>query len=129
MKKQNVEKIISLRLWHSVIIAFSALSALAVIFIDNWNEIFMWLSIAVAILCSNGKYEKVDELAKQNIAKANTIAMWLLFAALCYFGMYARYHEIPALFIIIAIFSVLAIRSILFLIFDTSFGETEESDG
>lgn len=128
MKKQNNEKIISLRLWHSVIVALSALSALAVIFIENWNEIFMWLSIAVAILC-NGKYEKVDELAKQNIAKANTIAMWLFFAALCYFGMYARFHAIPASFIIIVIFSVLAIRSILFLIFDTSFGDTGESDG
>lgn len=128
MKKQKVEKMISLRLWHSVIIALSVLSVLAIIFIDNWNEVFMWLSIAVAILC-NGKYEKVDELAKQNLAKVNTISMWLFFAALCYFGMYARYHAIPASFIIIVIFSVFAIRSILFLIFDTSFGTKEESDG
>lgn len=128
MKKQKVEKIKSLRSYHAAIAVLSAFGVLAVIFIDNWNEMVVWLLIAVSIFC-NGKYEKVDELAKQNIARANSIAMWMLFAALCYFGMYARYRTIPAAFIIIVICSVLAIRSILFLIFDTSFGNTEESDG
>lgn len=104
------------------------MGVLSVIFIDNWSEMIVWLPIAVSIFC-DGKYEKVDELAKQNLAKTNTIAMWLLFAALCFFGMFARYHAIPVSFIVVVICSVLAIRSILFLIFDTSFGDMEESDG
>lgn len=128
MKKQKVEKIKSLRSYHVSIAALSAMGVLAVIFIDNWSEMIVWLPIAVSIFC-DGKYEKVDELAKQNLAKTNTIAMWLLFAALCFFGMFARYHAIPASFTVVVICSVLAIRSILFLIFDTSFGDTEESDG
>lgn len=128
MKKQKVEKIKSLRSYHVSIAALSAMGVLAVLFINNWSEMITWLLIAVSIIC-DGKYEKVDELAKQNLAKTNTIAMWMLFAALCYFGMYARYHAIPASFIVVVICSVLAIRSILFLIFDTSFGDTEESDG
>ena len=128
MKKQKVEKIKSLRSYHVSIAALSAMGVLAVIFIDNWSEMIVWLPIAVSIFF-DGKYEKVDELAKQNLAKTNTIAMWILFAALCFFGMFARYHAIPVSFIIIVICSVLAIRSILFLIFDTSFGDTEESDG
>lgn len=128
MKKQKNEKIKSLRSYHVSIAVLSAMGVLAVIFIDNWSEMTVWLPIAVTIFF-DGKYEKVDELAKQNLAKTNTIAMWILFAALCFFGMFARYHAIPVSFIIIVICSVLAIRSILFLIFDTSFGDTEESDG
>lgn len=128
MKKQKIEKIKSLRSYHASIAALSAMGVLAVIFIDDWSEMAVWLPIALAIFC-DGKYEKVDELAKQNIAKTNTIAMWMLAAALCFFGMFARNHTIPVSFIIIVICSVFAIRSILFLIFDTSFGDTEESDG
>lgn len=128
MKKQKVEKVRSLRSYHASIAALSAMGVLAVTFIDNWSEMVVWLPIAVAVFC-DGKYEKVDELAKQNIAKTNTIAMWMLAAALCFFGMFARYHTIPVSFIIIVICSVFAIRSIMFLIFDTSFGDTEDSDG
>lgn len=128
MKKQKDEKIKSLRSCHASIAALCVMGVLAVIFIENWGEMVVWLPIAFAVFF-DGKYEKVDELAKQNLAKANTITMWMLFAAMIIFGMYARYHAIPVSFIIIVICSVLAIRSILFLIFDTSFGGTEETDG
>lgn len=128
MKKQKSVKIKSLHSYHAVVASLSALSVLAVIFIDNWREMFAYLPIFVAVFL-DGKYEKVDELAKQNLAKTNTVAMWLLFAALFVFCLYARYHALSASAIIVTIFSVLAIRSILFLIFDTTFGKTEESDG
>lgn len=128
MKKQNHKKIKSLRSYHISIATLSAVCVLAVIFIENWGEVISWLPLAFAVFF-DGKYEKVDELAKQNLAKVNTIAMWMLFVALCIFGMFARYHTVPVSFIVIVICSVIAIRSILFLIFDTSFGNTEESDG
>lgn len=128
MKNQKPEELKSLRLYHTGIAAFSILGALAVLFIDNWSEMIVWTPIAFCIFF-DGKFEKVDELAKQNLAKTNTVAMWLLFAALCVFAMYARFHAISVSFIIIVICSVLAVRSILFLIFDTSFGDTEGADG
>ena len=97
--------------------ALSVLGVLWVLFIDNWGDAFVWLPIAVGIFF-DGKYEKADELAKLNIHKSNTIAMWLLFAALAGFGAYAKARVITPALIVIVICAVLAIRSILFLLFD-----------
>ena len=44
--------------------------------------------------------------------------MWLLFAALAGFGAYAKARVITPALIVIVICAVLAIRSILFLLFD-----------
>ena len=93
-------------------------------FMDNWSEMIWLIPIAVAT-CFDGKFEKSDELVKQNISRANTITMWILFAALCVFAMHARFHAISVALILVVMFSAFAIRSILFIIFDCSFiGET-----
>ena len=128
MKQENPKKIKSLRWYHAAIIILSVLGILAVLFMDNWSEIATWLPIAV-VICFDGKFEKEDELVKQNISRANTITMWGLFAALCVFAMHARFHAISVELILAVMFSAFAIRSILFIIFDCSFIGKEESDG
>lgn len=115
--KQSEKKIKTLKSYHAMLAALSVLGVLWVLFIDNWGDAFVWLPIAVGIFF-DGKYEKADELAKLNIHKSNTIAMWLLFAALAGFGAYAKARVITPALIVIVICAVLAIRSILFLLFD-----------
>ena len=102
--------------------------SLAVIFIENWSEVFVWLPIAVAVFL-DGKFEKADELAKQYIARANSICMWTLFAVLGIFAMAVKYHAISLSALMIVIFGGLALRSILFLCFDMlPPGSKEDSD-
>ena len=128
MKQENPKKIKSLRWYHAAIIILSVLGILAVLFMDNWSEMIGYLPIAVAI-CSDGKFEKADELVRQNLSRANTITMWILFAVLCVFAMHARFHAISVAHILVVMFSAFAIRSVLFIIFDFSFIGKEESDG
>ena len=128
MKQESSGNIKSLRWYHAAIIVLSALGALAVLFVDNWSEMIWLLPIAVAT-CFDGKFEKSDELVKQNISRANTITMWILFAVLCVFAMHARFHAISATHILVVMFSAFALRSILFIIFDCSFIGKEQSDG
>lgn len=128
MKRNEHEKIKSLRLYHAGIIALSVLGVLAVAFTDNWDEYLVWFPIAVTIFF-DGRFEKNDELAKLNIGKANTVTMWLLIAALIYLGMFARFHTIRTVAIIIMIFLAFAIRSVLFLIFDITLLGGNNSNG
>ena len=109
--KQSEKKIKTLKSYHAMLTALSVLGVLWVLFIDNWGDAFVWLPIAVGIFF-DGKYEKADELAKLNIHKSNTIAM------LAGFGVYAKARVITPALIVIVICAVLAIRSILFLLFD-----------
>lgn len=128
MKRNEHEKIKSLRLYHVGIIVLSVLGVLAVAFTDNWDEYLVWFPIAVTIFF-DGRFEKNDELAKLNIGKANTVTMWLLIAALIYLGMFARFHAIRTVAIIIMIFFAFAIRSVLFLIFDITLLGGNDSNG
>ena len=80
------EKIKSLKSYHATLAGLSAMGLLAVIFIDNWGDMIMWLPMAIAIFC-DGKYEKRDELARLNLYKANTVTMWILFIVLGWFGI------------------------------------------
>lgn len=126
MKKNSPktkETIKSLRSYHAAIAALSVFGIIAILFLDNWS---VWLPIAVAIFF-DGKFEKADELAKQNLAKANTLIMWILFAAFAVIGMFARNSAIPAAVFIGIICALLAIRSIFFLITDTTFSK-EDAD-
>ncbi|MBQ5338934.1 MAG: hypothetical protein J6Z40_07195 [Oscillospiraceae bacterium] len=130
MKQQSPKKqetIKSLRSYHATVAVLSALGTLAVLFLDNWSEIIVWLPIAVAVFF-DGKYEKADELAKQNLGKANTLTMWILFTVFAVIGMFARNSAIPSAVFIVIIFAALAIRSICFLLMDTPFGNKEGTD-
>ena len=127
MKKNSPktkEPIKSLRSYHAAIAALSAFGIIAILFLDDWSEMVVWLPIAVAVFF-DGKFEKADELAKQNLAKANTLIMWILFAAFAIIGMFARNSAIPATIFIGIICALLAIRSILFLIMDTTFSKDD----
>lgn len=115
--KTNDQKTQTLKSYHMTLAGLSVMGVLAVFFIDNWGDCVVWLPMIVAILF-DGKKEKADELAKMNISKANTVSMWLLFIAFAVFGVYARVHTITAAHIVAVICAVLAIRSMLFLIFD-----------
>lgn len=125
MKRENSKKIKSLRRWHMIIIILSVFGIAAVLFMDNW---ITWLPIMAAI-CFDGKFEKSDELAKQIVSRANIITLWTLFAVLGVFAMYARFHTLTVVHILVAMLSALAIRSLLFIIFDCSFMGKEKSDG
>ncbi|MBR6717533.1 MAG: hypothetical protein IKI77_04220 [Oscillospiraceae bacterium] len=126
--KLSEKKIKTLKSYHAMLAALSVLGVLWVLFIDNWGDAFVWLPIVVGV-CFDGKYEKADELAKLNIHKANTAAMWLLFAAFAVLGMFAKAHTILPAYIVIVICAVLAIRSALFLFFDMTPFSGEKADG
>ena len=114
MKKEQTQ---SLKAFHAAVAALAILALLAAIFIENWGDLLHWLPIA-GVLLTSGKYEKLDELARENLYKANTITMWCLFGLLIWFAMFARFHAIPVKHIVVAGCAVAALRSILFLILD-----------
>lgn len=111
------KKIKSLRSFHAFFAALSLLTMLNIIFMDNSENWFSYLPIFIAI-CFDGKFEKKDELAKLNLAKANVVTMWALIAALIVMYTLGRYNAIPAYYYLIAISGALTLRSALFLIFD-----------
>ena len=114
---KNKNKIKSLRLYHAFFAALSLFTMLIIIFMDNWVDWFHFLPILV-VICFDGRFEKNDELAKQNLTKANTAVMWALIAALVMLYMRGRFHPIPAPRYLIIICAALFLRSVLFLIFD-----------
>ena len=114
---KNKNKIKSLRLYHAFFAALSLFTMLIIIFMDNWVDWFHFLPILV-VICFDGRFEKNDELAKQNLTKANTAVMWALIAALIMLYMRGRFHPIPAPRYLIIICAALFLRSVLFLIFD-----------
>ena len=115
MKKEN--KIKSLTTYHIFLALLSLVTALIIIFTDCWGNWFHVLPI-LAVLCFDGRFEKNDELARQNLAKANTAVMWALIAALVMSYLRGRFHPIPASRYLIFIFAALFLRSMLFLVFD-----------
>ena len=118
MKTNNQKnKIKTLKSYHAMLAALSVLGVLWVLFIDHWGDMLVWWPIVVGI-CFDGKKEKADEMAKLNISKANTVAMWLLFSAFAVFAMYAKARTITSAQIVLVVCAVLAVRSILFLFFD-----------
>ena len=114
--KQSETKTQSLKSYHTGLVSIAIMGVVVVLLFDDWSDWVVWLPLAIAVVFS--KKEKADEMAKLNISKANTVSMWLLFTAFAVFGMFARNCAIPTAPIVIVLCSVLAIRSILFLIFD-----------
>ena len=118
MKKET--KIKSLTLYHAFLAVLSLVTMLIIIFTHDWGNWFHVLPI-LGVVCFNGKFEKNDELARQNIAKANTVVMWALISVLVLAYMYGRFHTIPASRYLIYICAALFLRSVLFIIFDRTF--------
>lgn len=126
-KAKATKKVKSLRYCHAATAGLSIFCILAILFIDNWSEMLVWLSFPVTIFF-DGKFEKNDELAKQNLSKANAICMWVMIAAISILGIYARHRAIGADVFPFIVFGSLALRSILFLIYDAPFGAKVETD-
>lgn len=123
MKKET--KIKSLRTYHAFFAVLSLMTLLIIIFMDNWGDWYHVLMILVAI-CFDGKFEKNDELTKEYLGKANTVAMWFLMVALAMLYMRGRFHPIPATRYIIIICAALFLRSVVFLVFDRPLKSEDE---
>ena len=126
--KQSEVKTQSLKDYHIGLVSVAVAGILIVFLFDKLSDWVGWLPMFLA-MAFDGKKEKADELAKLNIYKANTVSMWLLFAAFAVFGMFARNHTVAAAPIVAVLCAVLAIRSILFLIFDRAPAGEEDADG
>ena len=126
--KQSEVKTQSLKDYHIGVASVAVAGILIVFLFDNLGDWIGWLPLFIAVVF-DGKKEKADELAKLNIYKANTVSMWLLFAAFAVFGMFARNCAIPTAPIVAVLCAVLAIRSVLFLIFDRAPAGEEDADG
>ena len=124
-KTDKKTKIVTLRTIHiAVVIAAVVIIAGGLIF-GGWSEWISYVCIAFALIC-DGKSEKEDELVKENMGKATKFTFWALIGVLVYWGLKARFHAISAVSFLIVILVAIALRSLLFLIFDMTPKSAEE---
>lgn len=111
-------KIKSLKAYHAIITVLAILTMLIIVFTKEWGGWLSYLPIIVFFALYNGKLEKNDELSRQNLSKANNIALWAAVGSLIVFYMRGRFHEVPAKNYLVVAAGIVALRSIFFLIFD-----------
>lgn len=131
---KKIKKLKTLHIFTALAAVCSMLSAFLLRDIDEFMDIITYIFIFAAIFFSGytvKNTEPEDELAKQNISKANTIVMWglilILGAMFMITGRPAR--SIPNFTYAFVISSAIAMRSLLFLFFDRApiFSEDEEN--
>ena len=116
----------SLKYLHIGIIVISIFSIALVLFANDWGDYIVWVNIAVTLLCCD-KFETEDELAKLNILKADRITMYVLFAAMILFAMYVKYRTLNSAMLIAVIAGSFVLRSVIFLLLDSTPKEAGES--
>ena len=116
----------SLKYLHIGIIVISIFSIALVLFANDWDDYIVWINIAVTLLCCD-KFETEDELAKLNILKADRITMYVLFAAMILFAMYVKYRTLNSAMLIAVIAGSFVLRSVIFLLLDSTPKEAGES--
>ena len=116
----------SLKYLHIGIIVISIFSIALVLFAEDWGDYIVWVNIAVTLLCCD-KFETEDELAKLNILKADRITMYVLFAAMILFAMYVKYRTLNSAMLIAVIAGSFVLRSVIFLLLDSTPKEAGES--
>lgn len=116
----------SLKTVHIIIAALSVIGILIVSLVDGWGKMVFVFPALASAFCS-GNLEKKDEMAKDDLSKANSVTMWFMFIVLAFFGMASRFHYIHSSAFVIAICMAFAVRSIMFIIFDSAFGSKEIS--
>ena len=117
IKANTKKKIVTLRTTHLVIVISAIVIIAGGLIFGGWSEWIFYASILIPIL-RDGKSEKEDELVKENMAKATKISFWALIGVMVYFGLKARFHAISAVSFLVVIFGAVALRSLLFLMFD-----------
>lgn len=117
IKANTKKKIVTLRTTHLVIVISAIVIIAGGLIFGGWSEWIFYASILIPILL-DGKAEKEDELVKENMAKATKISFWALIGVMVYFGLKARFHAISAVSFLVVIFGAVALRSLLFLMFD-----------
>ncbi|MBP5578006.1 MAG: hypothetical protein J6X56_00775 [Ruminococcus sp.] len=117
IKANTKKKIVTLRTTHLVIVISAIVIIAGGLIFGGWSEWIFYASILIPILL-DGKSEKEDELVKENMAKATKISFWALIGVMVYFGLKARFHAISAVSFLVVIFGAVALRSLLFLMFD-----------
>lgn len=116
-KNSKKDKIQTLRSKHAAIAVILICFALVIAMGGAWSSYFCMFAAAITSICSY-KYEKEDELVKQNMARANNIVMWTLIVLLVVFAGYARWGGLSYTVYLSASCFALALRSILFIWFD-----------
>ena len=116
----------SLKYLHIGIIAISIFSIALVWIAEDWGDYIVWVNIAVALLFS-GKFETEDELAKLNVLKADRITMYVLFAAMILFARYVKYRTLNSAMLIAVIVGSFVLRSVIFLLLDSTPKEAGET--
>ena len=124
-KFDKKKRIVTLRTIHiTVVIAAVVIIAGGLIF-GGWSNWIMYVCIAFTLLVE-GNSEKEDELVKGNIAKATKLTFWALIGVMVYWGLKARFHAISAVSFLVVILGAIALRSLLFLIFDMTPKSSDE---
>lgn len=124
--KTKKNQIRTLRDKHFCIICIMIAGVIMMEFTDNWGS-YTGIAFPLAAIILDGKYETEDELVKQNLARSNSIVMWFLLAALIVLAGYDRWQDLSYTVYLCIVCAALALRSILFLLFDrTPRTDTEE---
>lgn len=118
-------KIVTLRTIHIATVAAAAVIIAGGLIFGGWSDWIMYVCIAFTLIC-DGRSEKEDELVKENMAKATKITFWALIGVMVYWGLKARFHAVSAVSFLVVILGAVALRSLLFLIFDMTPKSAEE---
>ena len=123
--KTNKKKIVTLRTTHIATVIAAVVIIAGGFILGRWSEWISWGCIALTLIC-DGQSEKEDELAKENMAKATKFTFWTLIGVLVFWGLKARFHTISAASFLVVIVGAIALRSLIFLIFDMTPKAAEE---
>lgn len=125
IKSNTKNRIVTLRTTHLVIVISAIVIIAGGLIFGGWSEWIFYASILIPIIL-DGKSEKVDELVKENMAKATKFSFWALIGVMIYLGLKARFHAISAISFLVVIFGAVALRSLFFLILDMTPKSAEE---
>ncbi len=123
------KNIFGLKLLHIVTVVVGIIMAVLFITVEdcsNWVSVILALHSTFLIICSTR--EKEDELARENMGKAQTVVLWVLIAALAVLYMKGRYSPVPANYYLIIISGAIALRSGMFLMFDSTAATAEDDE-
>lgn len=147
VKKGGEEKadapniIMNYRNKHKIAVVFSVCLAIALLIPFRFNEMSYVVSgimtPLIALFIGSGSFQDADELVEKNIAKANRFTLIFSISAIIAFsligdsaraGVYSRISAVPTNIMLAAALFAIALRSILFLIYDRPEKISEEDE-
>lgn len=115
--KTKEGQIKTLREKHIGIIGVAIYGIVLLLLTDNWGS-YIGIMLALGGSIGTYRYEKKDELVKQNLDKSNSIVMWVLLVALIVLAGYNKWQDLPYTVYLCIACAALALRSTFFLWFD-----------